>query len=175
VFEKHRSDDSVLRRGNEIPCQKKTKLNDARERCRGVGKFHFSCRLYDRTVTRLGLWNVDTSHLIIGLAGKDLLHPYDNADNSIAGNGPHNPFLNQTAAFIISVTGMTAAADITSAIFSFGTTAGNTVLGVVPSLPRSSTIVDALRQIPLRHGVLVCLVGGRTRSEQDEPLTISCS
>ena len=57
---------------------------------------------------------------------------YSNANGSIAGNGPHNPFLDQTATFLISVAGLTAADTVTSAAFSFGTTAGVEIAGVSP-------------------------------------------
>jgi hypothetical protein len=68
------------------------------------------------------------THLIIGPPGAGGV--YTNANGSIAGNPAHNPFLNQTAMFVISLMGITADTDITSAIFSFGTTAGITVPGV---------------------------------------------
>jgi hypothetical protein len=68
--------------------------------------------------------------LIIGAPGSG--GTYDNANNSIAGNGPHNPFINQSASFIVDVAGVTAGTTITSATFSFGTTAGSNVPGTVP-------------------------------------------
>lgn len=69
------------------------------------------------------------SHLIIGPPGGAT---YSNANGSIAGNGPHNPFLNQTATFLITgLSGVTADTTITSATFSFGTTAGVNVTGCV--------------------------------------------
>ena len=60
---------------------------------------------------------------------------YTNANGSIAGNGPHNPFLNQTASFTISLAGITANTLITDATFSFGTTAGVNVPGVPGTSP----------------------------------------
>jgi hypothetical protein len=57
---------------------------------------------------------------------------YSNANGSIAGNPAHNPFLDQTATFLISVAGLTAADTVTSAAFSFGTTAGVEIAGVSP-------------------------------------------
>jgi hypothetical protein len=65
--------------------------------------------------------------LIIGPPGSGLT--YSNANASIRGNGPHNPFLDQTATFVVDVAGVTAATEITSATFSFGTTAGIDVPG----------------------------------------------
>ena len=70
--------------------------------------------------------------LIIGPPGAGGV--YTNANGSIAGNGPHNPFLNQTASFLLDITGVTADSTITSATFSFGTTAGINVPGI-PQIP----------------------------------------
>jgi hypothetical protein len=55
--------------------------------------------------------------------------PYTSANGSIAGNGPHNPFLNQVASFTISNASITANTIVTSAIFSFGTVSGLDVIG----------------------------------------------
>jgi hypothetical protein len=64
------------------------------------------------------------AHLIIGPG------PYTNANGSIAGNKPHNSFLNETALFTISNSSITADSTVTSAVFSFGTQPGVTVAGV---------------------------------------------
>jgi hypothetical protein len=66
---------------------------------------------------------------------------YSNANGSIAGNNPHNPFINQTATWTLNITGITANTIVTAATFSFGTTAGNNVPGVpsVPSVPDGGT------------------------------------
>jgi len=79
------------------------------------------------------------SHLIIGPPGAN---GYTNANGSIAGNAPHNPFLNQTATFMLDAPGVTDSTTVTSAIFSFGTTAGNDVPGMktVPD-PSSLTLL----------------------------------
>ena len=63
--------------------------------------------------------------LIIGPPGGSA---YSNANGSIAGSGPHNPFLNQTATFVVNVTGVTASTSITGATFLFGTTPGANVV-----------------------------------------------
>jgi hypothetical protein len=81
----------------------------------------------------LGAGGAGPAHLIIGPPGAG--NVYSNANGSIAGNGPHNPFLNQTAMFAISLAGITADTTITSAIFSFGTTAGINVPGVPSGVP----------------------------------------
>jgi hypothetical protein len=65
---------------------------------------------------------------------------YSNANGSIAGNGPHNPFLFGPVTFTLNVTGVTAASTITAATFSFGTVAGQDVAGVVPE-PASVTLI----------------------------------
>src|ERR1700687_1667218 len=44
--------------------------------------------------------------------------PYAAANASIDGNGPHNPFINQTAVFSFAVGGVTAATTISTASFS---------------------------------------------------------
>jgi hypothetical protein len=79
------------------------------------------------------------AHLIIGPPGPT---SYNNANGSIAGNTPHNPFLNQTATFMVDVTGVTAATTITGATFSFGTMNGaNLVPGQpTPSVPEPASL-----------------------------------
>jgi hypothetical protein len=55
---------------------------------------------------------------------------YDNANNSITGNGSHNPFVNGTATYKFTVpTGVTAG----NAFFQFGTTPGDTISAPEPS------------------------------------------
>ena len=67
------------------------------------------------------------SHTILGAPGAG--GTYSNAGGSIAGNDPHNPFLNQSATFTLNITGVTANTTVSSAIFSFGTAAGDNVPG----------------------------------------------
>jgi hypothetical protein len=71
------------------------------------------------------------AHLIIGPPGPGPL--YSNANGSIAGNGPHNPFLNQTATWVLDVPSVSSTTTISSATFSFGTTEGANVVPGVPS------------------------------------------
>ena len=73
------------------------------------------------------------SHLLIG--PPDASGTYSNANSSIAGNDPHNPFLNQTAGFVIDLLDPTALATITGVIFSFGTTEGVLVTGTPGGTP----------------------------------------
>ena len=74
------------------------------------------------------------SHLLIGPPGAG--GTYSNANGSIAGNDPHNPFLNQTASFLINLLDPAALATITAVTFSFGTTEGaELVPGVIGGTP----------------------------------------
>jgi len=70
--------------------------------------------------------------------------PYTNANSSIAGNGPHNPFILDTATFTLLVSGVTDTTSVTSATFSFGTTPGVNVPGVPgnppPPIPEPASI-----------------------------------
>jgi len=83
---------------------------------------------------------------VLGFGGPDNLiigpGPYTNANGSIAGNKPHNPFLYQTATFNLAVLGVTADTGVTGATFSFGTTAGINVVGVPRAVtPEPSSLV----------------------------------
>lgn len=80
---------------------------------------------------------VGPAGLIIGPPGSD--GTYGNANGSIAGNKPHNPFINGTATFTLSIAGLTTDETITSAVFSFGTQEGVDVKGVGGSVPDGST------------------------------------
>jgi hypothetical protein len=87
------------------------------------------------------------THLIIGPPDGGGL--YSAAKGSIAGNGPHNPFLNQVVSFSITAPGIAADTTITSATFSFGTVSGIDIPGVL--VPEPSSVVLA--------GIGVGLVG----------------
>jgi hypothetical protein len=63
--------------------------------------------------------------------------PYSNANASITGPGrgrfplgQHNPFIDQTATFTLALTGATSDTVISNVVFSFGTEAGQDVLGI---------------------------------------------
>ena len=90
-------------------------------------------------VTALG--GGQPTDLIIGPPGTGGV--YSNANGSIAGNGPHNPFENQTASFNLAVSGVTTATTVTGFTFSFGTTAGIDVVGVpsAPGVPEPSSLM----------------------------------
>jgi hypothetical protein len=61
-------------------------------------------------------------NLIIGPPGAG--DTYSNANSSIAGNGPHNPFLFETATFTITGPNISNNTQVTAATFQFGTTPG---------------------------------------------------
>ena len=92
------------------------------------------------TLDVLAAGGAGPAHLLIGPPGGG--GTYSAANGSIAGNGPHNPFLFESATFTITGAGITADTTITSATFSFGTTAGVTVGGV--AVPEPSSLVLAL-------------------------------
>jgi hypothetical protein len=83
----------------------------------------------------VGTGHAGPSETILGMPnGSDL---YAAAGGSIAGNGPHNPFLNQTATFTFLADNVTALTTVTGATFQFGTTDG---AGLVPGVPGTSTV-----------------------------------
>src|SRR5207302_171034 len=96
------------------------------------------------------------THALIGPPDSGGL--YSNANGSIAGNIAHNPFLNQTATFILSIPGMTAETTVRSATFSFGTVSGNDVPGV-PGGGGGATIPEPASMLLFGLG----LMGGARR------------
>ncbi len=95
--------------------------------------------------------------LIIGPPGGAT---YSNANSSIVGKrSPHNPFVNQTGTFVVTVAGVTAATNVTSAVFSFGTTAGIDIPGVPgSSVPEPTSLALGATMIGI-----TLLVGKRFR------------
>jgi len=91
-------------------------------------------------------WGIDSSfsggiHLtalgFVGPAGliigpPDNTNVYSAANNSIAGNGPHNPFTDTEIAFFLNVPGVNRDTLVNNVVFSFGTTPGNDVPAGVP-------------------------------------------
>jgi hypothetical protein len=69
---------------------------------------------------------IGPAHTLIGPPGGAT---YSNANASIAGNGPHNPFLHDSAVFFLHVPFVTADTTVDAAVFSFGTTEGVVVVG----------------------------------------------
>jgi len=83
---------------------------------------------------------IGPAHLLIGPAGPG--GTYSNANGSIAGNKPHNPFLDAgPATFQLALGGVTDNTTITSVTFSFGTTEGD-VGSTVPGVPIPSEIPE---------------------------------
>ncbi len=82
---------------------------------------------------------IGPAHTLIG--GPDGSNLYSNANGSIAGNGPHNPFITGTATFDLQVLGVTTLSLVNSATFSFGTTEGNNVPGIRSRVPEPSTFL----------------------------------
>jgi len=84
------------------------------------------------TISLEGLGGTATpSELLLGAAcssGK-----YCNANRSITGNGPHNPFALNYATFTIDDSAITSATTASNAIFSFGTASGDNVPGIPAS------------------------------------------
>lgn len=73
---------------------------------------------------------IGPAHLIIGPPGNSDV--YSNANGSIAGNGPHNPFLAGPAFFMIEDFGIFGATQVSNVVFSFGTEAGTNVPANIP-------------------------------------------
>src|SRR5207244_1112449 len=62
------------------------------------------------------------AYSIIGAPGGTT---YSAAGGSVAGNGPHNPFLNQTATWTFSIPNLVSGVTPGHIVFSFNTSAGN--------------------------------------------------
>lgn len=68
---------------------------------------------------------------------------YTNANGSIAGNKAHNPFISETATFIIAAPDVTSSTSIASATFSFGTASGDNIDGIVKPVPEPTSLALA--------------------------------
>ena len=84
-------------------------------------------------------------HTIIGGSsnGTYSAGSYSNANGSIAGSGPHNPFLESGATFVLSLPGVTSATDVSGATFSFGTSTGNELAGSASPEPISVLLIGS--------------------------------
>jgi hypothetical protein len=91
--------------------------------------------------------------IIGGTAGS--FTAYSSANASIDNNGPHNPFVQGTGEFVLSIAGVTSSTNISNVVFSFGTTAGDNV-GSVPE-PRFYSLF-------LFAGIMTAAVVYRRRS-----------
>jgi hypothetical protein len=87
-------------------------------------------------LTSLGL-----SHAVQTIIGApdSSTNTYLNANPSIT-NGVHNPFLFETATFVLSGTGLTDASRISSLTWGVGTTTGNYVNGHLVTVPEPATL-----------------------------------
>jgi len=85
--------------------------------------------LFGTTGVQLNVLGTPTApeHTILGFP--DANDFYGNANASIAGNGPHNPFLATSATFILDIDGLSDSSRISRATFQFNTAAG-TYVGV---------------------------------------------
>jgi len=79
-----------------------------------------------------GSGHAGPAHTIIG-APDSATHIYDNADGSITGNPPHNPFLYGDVTFVLNIADMTSSSTVSDVFFQFGTKDG---AGQVPSIPK---------------------------------------
>ena len=88
------------------------------------------------TIVLSALGSGQPDDLIIGTG------PYTNANGSINGNGPHNPFLDGTVTFTLSVSGLTSVNQLSNVIVSFGTTAGDDLsVGTPTPTPEPSSLI----------------------------------
>jgi hypothetical protein len=94
------------------------------------------------------------AHLVIGPPGGG--GTYSNAKGSIAGNGPHNPFLDQSATFKITGLGITPNSTITAATFSFGTTEGGNLLPGFGAVPEPASLVSSAIAASLLGMIVLC-------------------
>jgi hypothetical protein len=91
----------------------------------GWGFGSFQSGLIVCVVCPSGITSTAPNQLIIGPPGPNGV--YSAANSSIAGNGPHNPFLNQSATFTILNSTINASTLVSNVVFSFGTTFGSNV------------------------------------------------
>jgi len=99
----------------------------------GSGVFHLD--------DLVGTGHAGPEHTILGPPSTPTA--YSSANGSIAGNGPHNPFLAQSVTWALNIVGMTSDTTITAAAFSFGTNPESPeIIGVrSPTVPEPSTIL----------------------------------
>ncbi len=87
------------------------------------------------------------------IGGPDGSNAYAAAGGSIAGNTAHNPFINQSLSFSLSVSGVTASSTFSNVYFSFGTTSGDNILGNIVPTPEPRFVSLLLLGFLLTLGV----------------------
>ena len=99
----------------------------------GSGVFHLD--------DLVGAGHAGPEHTILGPPSTPTTYSSSNA--SIAGNGPHNPFLGESVTWALNIVGLTADTTITAAAFSFGTDPDSPeIIGVrSPTVPEPSTVL----------------------------------
>jgi hypothetical protein len=91
------------------------------------------------SATTFLLQTLGTTDLIIGASGGG--GTYSNANSSIAGSGPHNPLLSQTADFFLYVPGVDSTTGVGAVTFSFGTSCGNDI--TVAPIPPAALLLGS--------------------------------
>lgn len=84
-------------------------------------------------------------HTLIGQPNSSNL--YANANDSIDGNAPHNPFLSGVAVFDLDVPGVTSSTTVTRVRFQFGTEDNANTVDVTPVVAVESSSWEQVKQL----------------------------